>query len=333
MINLAEYKNIAIINFRNLGDMICTMPLLKYCRQKAPNSIITTILGKGCAPLGPFLNDSDKIIALPTKKTYDYKTFIKYALKLRNSFDLVICANTPRKASDLFIWLLHPRNSLAYTKNTWHGKLIKTRIPFDVERKKKRHCALDFLNLLFASETLPKELIPKITLKEELKEIYKARIQEINKIGRPLVFVSVSNNRYFCLLGIEEHAKILNRLHDEFNCSVLISHLPKDANKAFSLAQKLEMPNIALATPDFSEFMAVLDAVDLCLIGEGGIMHLAAALNKPQVALFSKTSIIEWSPLSDKAVILQHPENVNFIDQEMIYSALRNIVRNFLNKN
>lgn len=324
--DLKAYKNIAIINFRALGDMICTMPLLKYCRKEAPQATITTILSRFNNMIGPFLNDSDRTIIMPARTTYEYRTLIKYGLKLRNSFDLVICANTPRKASDIFIWLLNAKNSLAYVKDTWHGKLVKTRMPFDSVRKKSRHCALDTLNLILPCESIPDDLIPRIKIKEEIKQTYQTRIQELKQLQQPLLLVSVSNNREECSLGIDGYAEILNKLNKEHKYSVIISYLSKDAPKALLLSQKLEVPNVVLETPDFAEFMVVLDSVDLCFIGEGGIMHLAAALDKPQVALFSQTSMVEWAPLSDKAIVLHHPEHVNRIDKELIYNALKSII-------
>ncbi|HUD00889.1 MAG TPA: glycosyltransferase family 9 protein, partial [Rhabdochlamydiaceae bacterium] len=60
--------------------------------------------------------------------------------------------------------------------------------------------------------------------------------------------------------------------------------------------------------------------------GDGGIMHLAAALDKPQVVLFGGTKIWEWAPLSEKAVCLSDPHNVNFIPEEIIQQALEKIL-------
>jgi heptosyltransferase III len=55
-------------------------------------------------------------------------------------------------------------------------------------------------------------------------------------------------------------------------------------------------------------------------------MHLAAALDKPQVVLFGPTRIADWAPLSDRAVCLYYPGDVNQIPQQEIITALESIL-------
>ncbi|MGH2613123.1 MAG: glycosyltransferase family 9 protein, partial [Rhabdochlamydiaceae bacterium] len=56
--------------------------------------------------------------------------------------------------------------------------------------------------------------------------------------------------------------------------------------------------------------------------GDGGVMHLMGALDKPQLVLFGKTPLWEWAPLSKKAICVWHPENVNLIPEHEIQEGL-----------
>lgn len=131
------------------------MSLLKYCRNEFSDAKITLILKSTSAALAAFLTDADEIIVLSGQKTNSYGISVKYGLKLRNSFDVVICTNTPRKTNSIFVWLLNPKNSIAYVKNNWHGRLIKTRLPFIKSQRAKKHCALETLNLLLPCDSIP----------------------------------------------------------------------------------------------------------------------------------------------------------------------------------
>ena len=64
--------------------------------------------------------------------------------------------------------------------------------------------------------------------------------------------------------------------------------------------------------------------MDICFLGEGGGMHMAAALGIPQVVLFGNTSPTTWSPLSSYASILFDKKNVNNIPKKEILATLKN---------
>ena len=74
--------------------------------------------------------------------------------------------------------------------------------------------------------------------------------------------------------------------------------------------------------------------MDICFLGEGGSMHMAAALEIPQVVLFGTTSTITWSPLSEKATVLDDQSmekihrNVNNIPINQILEALKEKLKN-----
>ena len=63
-------------------------------------------------------------------------------------------------------------------------------------------------------------------------------------------------------------------------------------------------------------------------------MHMAAALGVPQVVLFGPTSTITWSPLSEKATVLDDKSvekinrNVNNIPKNQILEALKEKLQN-----
>ena len=75
--------------------------------------------------------------------------------------------------------------------------------------------------------------------------------------------------------------------------------------------------------------------MDICFFGEGGSMHMAAALGIPQVVLFGTTSTTTWSPLSEKATVLDDQSmekihrNVNNIPTNQILEALKDKLKKY----
>lgn len=171
-----------------------------------------------------------------------------------------------------------------------------------------------------------RELLPQLTISEAIRQRYQNTTRTLRELGRPLMLISVSNTKDYCNLTPDNFADILNSLKKNYTFGVCISYVKKDMEKAIVLSKKLEVKNITLETPDLSEFIVVLDAVDLCFTGEGGIGHMAAALNKPQLVLSSGTPLTQWIPLSSKAIVLEDATNVNNIDKNKILNAIKEII-------
>ena len=56
-------------------------------------------------------------------------------------------------------------------------------------------------------------------------------------------------------------------------------------------------------------------------------MHIAAACDKPLLALFGQTSIERWRPLSTQAESLYHEESVDLIDPHLIARLIQSLLR------
>lgn len=328
--DLSQYKKIAIINFKYIGDMICALPLVKYCRLHAPEAKITILLGKEDAVLANWISHCDEtvVVSVTDNKQRHYLPLIKFALAYRKKFDLIICANKPRRYVNIFAYFLGAKDSVAYVKNTWDSKFVSHGVFYDNSLQRTWHNALRMLNLVADYQKIPDELRPKITISLAIKQQFLPQILAKlgSEISPPRLLISVTNNRSDCTIDSAVYCDLFAKLKRQFSFSVIISYLPQDKLRAYELVALLPVSAIPIATPNFSEFIVLLDLVDGCFLGDGGIAHLAAALDKPQVVLFGGVSPIEWLPLSAQTQYLYHPEHVKYIDQQEIMVKLTNLL-------
>jgi ADP-heptose:LPS heptosyltransferase len=105
--------------------------------------------------------------------------------------------------------------------------------------------------------------------------------------------------------------------------------MPKDTWLAKDLEKKVLQKVKVCITPRLSEFIKLTSSMDICFHGEGGGMHIAAALGISQVVLFGHTSTITWAPLSDKSAVLSDRSNVNNIPQDKIINALKEKITSY----
>ncbi|WP_275353534.1 glycosyltransferase family 9 protein [Xenorhabdus bovienii] len=73
-----------------------------------------------------------------------------------------------------------------------------------------------------------------------------------------------------------------------------------------------------------NEFLILLSNMTLIIVGDGGICHLAAALQKKLVALYGVTKPENWAPLATEeiCITLYDPEDVNNINFDKVNNAI-----------
>lgn len=92
------------------------------------------------------------------------------------------------------------------------------------------------------------------------------------------------------------------------------------SSQLVNVGGKMSLPLLA-ALLKLSKFYVGVDSAP---------MHMAAALNVPQVALFGPSWVQEWRPWSDKATViyagdfgpLPHPDSINTDDTTRLLSAI-----------
>ncbi len=304
----------AIIRRNGLGDLLSVMPLVALCKEKFEGCRVTLFIDERAAPLAPYLEGVDEVVVF-SPSVNKYSGLMRTAWSQRGrSFDVAISGRpTPMKLLNIFLYMLRARERIAYVDEAWHSSLINQ--PRIYEAGEQRHQMVKSLRLLDPSlESVPLHLRPRLRVKPALK------------FQQRTVMVSVSNHRVGSLLDVDKTERILNQVGGQIPFQVVINCEPQDERRARSLAAGLKMKSEVVVTASFDDFLRLIAAVDALLIGDGGIMHLAAALDKPQVVLFGGTEIWEWAPLSEKAICLRDPHNVNFIPEKEIQTSLEQVL-------
>jgi ADP-heptose:LPS heptosyltransferase len=307
-------KKIGIIRRNGLGDLLCVMPLVNLCKERFPGCQVTLFVDGRGAPLLPYLQSIDESVVLSSFAS-KYGSLLKTAWSQRDQkYDLLISAKpSPMKMLNLFLYALRGKERIAYVDESWHSRLVNQPRPYDPNEQK--HQMVKSLRLLDPSfEAVPSHLRPRLNVKPSFQ------------FSEKTVLVSVTNNRIGSTLDADKIQRHLNALALKTSFKTVINCELADLTRANLLAAGLKMPAEVIATASFDDFISLIASVDACFIGDGGIMHLAAALDKPQVVLFGGTKTWEWAPLSEKAICLDDLHNVNFILEDKIQQALEKIL-------
>ncbi|HPR18853.1 MAG TPA: glycosyltransferase family 9 protein, partial [Candidatus Cloacimonadota bacterium] len=104
---------------------------------------------------------------------------------------------------------------------------------------------------------------------------------------------------------LEQMAQVINALGERYNIFLLGS--PDERNLISLLRQIIDVPVHDLCGKlSVSELIVFLFSIDLVISNDSGPMHIAAALHKPQIAIFGATHPkLGFAPMNDKAIILK----------------------------
>ncbi|MBD2806932.1 glycosyltransferase family 9 protein [Xenorhabdus sp. ZM] len=313
---------IAILRRNGLGDLICTQPLIKFLQEKYQNAEISLFINPDNIELAHYLMPGININVIP--KGNKYLAVLRTALKFRkNRFDIAISAKpTPMKLNNLFLWLLGAKNRYAVVSDKhWHSKLINN--PVKQEQVNGYHQALKVLRTFSPNETqLSPSILPCITLE---------KTNQVTDLDFPTILFSVSNNRKNSLIDNEKLTLIAQKIHNCYpNAKFVISSLKHDIFLAEDLKSRIGKHCEIVISNSLDSFLTLLDNMTLIVVGDGGICHLAAALQKKLVALYGVTRPENWAPLAieNHCITLYHPENVNNIYLKKICSSIFSLLEN-----
>ena len=163
-------------------------------------------------------------------------------------------------------------------------------------------------------KSLETKYMPKIN--KNIVETYSTSLKG------PFIMVEVLNNRITSQLTNDKMAEILNALFGYKSFSVLITSKVDDMEKAKKLKNLLFMPSEIFVNPSIHRFIAFVNKADVVLCGDGGLGHIAGALDKKVVAVYGRTLVKRWAVLGESVIHIYDPEDVNNIDNKKIITAL-----------
>ena len=129
--------------------------------------------------------------------------------------------------------------------------------------------------------------------------------------GGPLVILHPGANWPHKRWPVERFAALGDRLGAGGRSRVAVTGSPDDLALAEAIRSKMHQPPVVLAgRTTLRELGACLEQARLVVSNDTGVLHVAAALRTPLVALYGPTSPVLTGPLGDprRMVVLHHPD-------------------------
>lgn len=295
--------NILLLQLKRIGDLVLTTPVIAALRDKFPEAVLTLIVSREGAPLLPAITGVDRTYVIQ-RKLSDVKIFRAVA---REKFDYCIDF-TGNDRSALLAWLSGAQKRII---SNWTRVQSKFRAgaynEFVADRVSDLH-TIDFhlsliepLGIRDASTTI--KLQVPAAAREKANEIRRA-----HRIDHPFVIFHPGSARMEKFWHAQRWAEVIDyaRTVLKFTPVLTSGNSALEQRHIAEIKSKLAQPVIDLSGKiDLLTLTALIEQARMIVTVDTAPMHLAAAMETPQVILFGPTNPFHWRPRQSSALILQ----------------------------
>lgn len=318
---MKEYKNILIIRTDRIGDVVLTSPTIKVLRQSFPNARITVLLRPFTKDLlvdNPYI---DEILLDDRENNPDgfFGFWRLVALIREKEFDCVINFHT-KKRTNLLCFLARIPERIGY-KDKKFGFLLTHPV------KDERHLGLKHesqycLDLLRHMGVTKFDCTLNVSVTDEAKEWMK-RVCLENKIDddQPLIALHPGASDPAKRWPVRRFAELMEGLLSRFPQARFILIGDRECYqmvREISYDTKVPLINMAGVTT-VAQLVALINHSCLLVSNDSGPVHIAAALNKPVVSIFTRNqpgiNPERWRPLNEnsRVVSVEKDEKPSFL--------------------
>jgi heptosyltransferase-2 len=308
-INESRVRRILIRATNWVGDGVMSLPALEAVRENFPSSSITVLARPWVTPLFEHHPAVDEILTF--RKGEGYLTGLGEMVRVirmirKQKFDLAILFQNAFEAA-LLAYLGGVTYRLGY--NTDGRSFLLTHPVIRSAELLKLHQVEYYLSILRAMGWEAAARDPSLYVAKEY--VQRARILiESNGMKQSDLLVGLSPGAIFGAAKRwppERFASIGDWAVERWGAKVLIMGTKSEADICEALcAAMTHQPVNLCGRTSLGEAMGLITHLGFFVTNDSGLMHIAAALGVPTVAIFGSTDHVATGPRSAKAMIVTH---------------------------
>lgn len=307
---IRDFKNILVIHFGQLGDVVLGLPALRAIKKHFPNARITTMLGKPGVDIVELAKVADDMISVDRVALRDgnkirsiARIFALVRDVRRRKFDFVIDLNSLSE-TNLLGFLSGAKHRLYLNReNRSLDWLANFPIRPPLEDKSKHH-TMRFLEVLeplgIVGEPRTCRVEPSTQILAEARKYLASEDLE----GRTLIGLFLGAGHPTRRWNIDNFVELSRRLSANDEIRVLVLLGPEERDMRSGLQDKFADSAIVVPEMSLSVFYALLSQLRVLVSGDTGPMHLGAIAGASIVLLSEIGSPNIFRPLIDNLVVI-----------------------------
>ncbi|MDD2902730.1 MAG: lipopolysaccharide heptosyltransferase II [Syntrophales bacterium] len=300
-----------------VGDAVMSLPTLAGVHTLFPQAEITVLAAPRVAPLFAGIPGVSYVVVYPTNRgkwrTLWHLRHSKAFLQLTENrkqktenllFDLGLALPNSWEAA-LGLWLAGARIRLGYATQG-RRPLLNVAVTGS-QSLSGLHTVYYLLGVLQGLGGVDFFVGPRLYLREEEVQDAAALLKDSQGDGP---WVGLSPGAAFGPAKRwppERFAALGQELQKEFGARLVLLGGPEDREAAAAVKTRLPGVLNLVGRTTLRQALGVLTRLSLLITNDSGLMHAAAALGTPLVALFGSTDPVATGPFTDRATVLHHP--------------------------
>ncbi|MBF0274949.1 MAG: glycosyltransferase family 9 protein [Nitrospinae bacterium] len=289
-INLSQMtivpKKILVIKLRLIGDLIISVPAYRTIKENFPDTHLSVIVEKGFEAVLENNPHVDKIIVFD--KTKGFFHLVSLILNLRKeAYDWVIDFHGG-PTSGLLTLFSGGKLTVGYGKRKFY---YQKHIHFLRKGLNARQFYLKVLQEL--GLTINKENTELFVAEETTKNIRKKLFEK--GISGSFILIHAAVKKRSEEWQPEKYAELIKRIETELKVAVVLSCGPSQENQLKNIELLLDTPPVMFKGElHLREFIALVEESKALISYDSSPVHIAAAFEKPVVALYGTISPENW---------------------------------------
>lgn len=304
---------ILLVRRDNIGDLICTLPLISAIRQLNPTARIDILVNSYCALVVLGNPDLDHVYIYTKAKHREsgesalgvYWRRLLLTLKLRFArYDWLVLANVSCQPRPLrWAKQVGAKRIVGFTEAGCKGADAITD-PIPLVRDQGKHEVEYLMQLLQPFGHVEQISAARIAPDPALLRQAESALTFARRFGKPLIGINLSARLPSQQWPAEKFIELINRLKASYHCVLFWSpgsasnagH-PGDDEKAEQVSAPFDKDDVSrMPTQQLGELIAGISCVDLLVTADGGALHIGAACGKPEVVMFGDSDSTQWYP-------------------------------------
>ena len=325
-----EFKNILVIHFGQLGDVILGLPALMAIREHFADAQITLLHGKPPTAIVKLANVADEYIPVDRVALRDGNRLKSIAEMMRLTIDM------RRQKFDLVIDLhsLSETNILGFAAGIKsrlyahrQGRSIQRLANFPIQppaEDRKRHASLRYMDVI---RPLGIDVEPIVSLTPAADDIAIARSIVDQHRGKRLVGMFLGAGHPSRCWPLDKFAVLTKQLvaDESVRCFVFLG--PEEADLRPHIESMFPSSAIILDKLGLLELFAVYGFLDVIVGNDTGPMHLAAASDAHLVLISHESAPDEFLPLTKNLTVVRSA-SIDEIEVDDVKNAVREHLEN-----
>lgn len=142
------------------------------------------------------------------------------------------------------------------------------------------------------------------------------------------VVFNISNNRIKSKWNIDNFIHLGKKLADLYKYKIIVTSIKDDEENSIKICKKLGNHAFYYETKSILDFASITSKADFLIAGDGGAIHVGAAVKTKVIALFGETNETIFGPYGEGHIILKSPNgDVNSIPVDEVLRAFESCLK------